>query len=233
MELTDAIRNKYFKYVLDTHLWKTSIEYTSLAALKFCYPEKYKTLRKVEAPDLQDFENGTAIEITDSVTSTDAQTAGEFVKLGLAKTEKDKEKCRKKIERNGSKLLMDGVMFWPSINPEKEKTEIVAAFIRKLKKVPEYRQKGFEKIGLLIYHEKPPFDNTLDECVMWLSQAQENSQHKFDFVYLLHTEGLLFCDFSDDTTEHIKISHNDREALGNLGRMAAEGEITNDDPIWQ
>ena len=44
MELTDVIRNKHFDYILDTHLWKTSDEYTALAALKFCYGEKYKDL---------------------------------------------------------------------------------------------------------------------------------------------------------------------------------------------
>ena len=233
MELTDAIRNKHFDVVLDSHLWKTSVEYTALAALKYCYGDKYKTLIKSESPDLQDVENGLAIEVTDSVTEKNAKTIGEFVKLKSAKSEKDREKSRRKIEQNGCKLWMDGVMFWPTISLENERYEIIDAYVQKLNKVAEYRKKGFTKVGLLIYHEKPIFRDTETDFPQWLIQAQVDHANKFDFVYLFHNAGLIFYDFADETIVHTPISHEDREALGNLGRMMAEGEISDDDPIWR
>ena len=32
---------------------------------------------------------------------------------------------------------------------------------------------------------------------------------------------------------HIRIERNDMDALNRLGRMAAEGIIKDDDPVWQ
>lgn len=232
MELTDEIRNKYFGHVLDSHLWKTSNEYTALATLKYCFGETFKHLKKAEAPDLQDVENSVAIEITDSVTPNDAQIIGEFTRLSQDITEEQKEKCRQKISQNGAKLLSDGMMAWRIRGPETEKAEIINAFLQKLKKVSEYRRKGFAKIGLLINHEKLIFEETADDFPKWLTDAQEVYTDKYDFVYILHVEGILFYDFVSGEKSETIIPHGDRFTLGNLGRMAAEGEVKDGDPIW-
>ena len=140
MELNDRIRNRHFGCVLDSHFWKTSNEYTALACLKYCFGEKYRHLRKAEAPDLQDAENSVAIEVTDSVTPNDAQTIGEFTKLSQVNSEKQKEKCREKISRNGARLLGDGMMACPSRGPETERHEIINTFVQKLSKISKYRK---------------------------------------------------------------------------------------------
>lgn len=232
MELNDRIRNRHFGYVLDSHFWKTSNEYTALACLKYCFGEKYRRLRKAEAPDLQDAENSVAIEVTDSVTPNDAQIIGEFTKLSQVSTEEQKEKCRKKIIQNGARLLSDGMIAGKSRGPETEKREIINAFVQKLSKISKYRKMGFANIGLLIYHEKPAFSETLDNFPQWLIDAQKDCADKYDFVYILHVEGLLFYDFANREKSEIIIPHEDRLALGNLGRMAAEGEVKDNDPIW-
>lgn len=233
MELTDAIKNRCFETILDTHLWKTSIEYTALATLKFCFGKKYSGLRKAESPDLQDAENSVAIEVTCSVTPNDAQIIGAFTKIRQANSEKEKAKCRQKIVERGALLDDFGVMIWPVRRPENEKNELISAFIQKLEKVSEYRKKGFHKIGLLIYHEKPLFPSTKCEFSGWLIQAQEKKVDRFDFVYVLHTNGVLFYDFTTGEKRHTTISDEDMCTLNKLGRMAAEGEITDDDPLWQ
>ena len=220
MELNDRIRNRHFGCVLDSHFWKTSNEYTALACLKYCFGEKYRHLRKAEAPDLQDAEHSVAIEVTDSVTPNDAQTIGEFTKLSQVNSEKQKEKCREKISRNGARLLGDGMIAWKSRGTETERQEII-----------KYRKMGFANIGLLIYHEKPAFPETIDNFPEWLIDAQKDCADKYDFVYILHVEGLLFYDFANREKSEIIIPHEDRLALGNLGRMAAEGEVKDDDPI--
>ena len=124
------------------------------------------------------------------------------------------------------------MMAWRIRGPETEKAEIINAFLQKLKKVSEYRQKGFAKIGLLINHEKPVFNETADDFPEWLSDAQEVYTDKYDFVYILHVEGILFYDFASKKKSETIIPHGDRFALRNLGRMAAEGEVKDDDPIW-
>ena len=232
MELNDGIRNRHFGCVLDSHFWKTSNEYTALACLKYCFGEKYRYLRKAEAPDLQDAENSVAIEVTDSVTPNDAQIIGEFTKLSQVNSEKQKEKCRKKIIQNGARLLSDGMIAGKSRGPETERHEIINAFVQKLSKISKYRKMGFANIGLLIYHEKPAFPETIDNFPEWLIDAQKDCADKYDFVYILHVEGLLFYDFANREKSEIIIPHEDRLALGKLGRMAAEGEVKDDDPIW-
>ena len=232
MELNDEIRDRDFDDVLDSHLWKTSNEYTALASLKYCFGEKYRYLRKSEAPDLQDVENSVAIEVTDSVTPNDAQIIGEFTKLSQVSTEKQKEKCRKKIVQNGARLLSDGMIAWKSRGLETERHEIIHAFVQKLSKISEYRKMGFVNIGLLIYHEKPVFTETIDNFPKWLTEAQKNCADKYDFVYILHVKGLLFYDFASGEKSEVVIPREDRLALGNLGRMAAEGEVKDDDPVW-
>ena len=232
MELNDRIRNRHFGCVLDSHFWKTSNEYTALACLKYCFGEKYRHLRKAEAPDLQDAEHSVAIEVTDSVTPNDAQTIGEFTKLSQVNSEKQKEKCREKISRNGARLLGDGMIAWKSRGTETERHEIINAFVQKLSKISKYRKMGFANIGLLIYHEKPAFPETIDNFPEWLIDAQKDCADKYDFVYILHVEGLLFYDFANREKSEIIIPHEDRLALGNLGRMAAEGEVKDDGPIW-
>ena len=232
MELNDEIRNKHFDDILDSHLWKTSNEYTALASLKYCFGEKYRYLRKAEAPDLQDAENSVAIEVTDSVTPNDAQIIGEFTKLSQVITEEQKEKCRKKIIQNGACLLSDGMIAGKSRGPETERHEIINAFVQKLSKLSRYRKMGFANIGLLIYHEKPVFPETIDNFPKWLADAQKDCADKYNFVYILHVDGLLFYDFASGEKIEIIIPHEDSFALGNLGRMAAEGEVKDDDPIW-
>ena len=232
MELNDRIRNRHFGCDLDSHFWKTSNEYTALACLKYCFGEKYRHLRKAEAPDLQDAENSVAIEVTDSVTPNYAQIIGEFTKLSQVNSEKQKEKCREKISRNGARLLGDGMIAWQSRGPETERHEIINAFVQKLSKISKYRKMGFANIGLLIYHEKPAFPETIDNFPEWLIDAQKDCADKYDFVYILHVEGLLFYDFASGEKSKVEIPREDRLALGKLGRMAAEGEVKDDDPIW-
>lgn len=232
MELNDALKNMHFGSVLDSHLWKISDEYTALAALKFCFGEEYKHMRKAETPDLQDVVNSVAIEVTSSVTSDEARIMGEFTRLQQVPTEKDKVKCRKKIEAGGANLENDGLLLFSPEEPIDERMAIVNAFTRKRNKVSAYREKGLKRIGLLIYHEKPIFSETEADFQKWFAAEQKDKTDKYDFVYILHTDGLLFYDFTTGEKDRIKISCEDRRALGNLGRMAAEGEVKDNDPIW-
>ena len=119
-----------------------------------------------------------------------------------------------------------------SSGPETERHEIINTFVQKLSKISKYRKMGFANIGLLIYHEKPAFPATIDNFPEWLIDAQKDHADKYDFVYILHVEGLIFYDFANREKSEIIIPHEDRLALGNLGRMAAEGEVKDDDPIW-
>ena len=233
MELTDDIRKKRFSSPLDSHMLKTANEYTCLAALKYFYNEKYKHLKHSDAPDLQDVVNNIAIEITDSITPQDAQTIGEFSRLIHTGNEKVKVKCRQKITANGAKLQGDGFMIWKPRSDTDEKEALVQAIQCKLKKINDYHQKGFRKLGLMIYHERPLLMLTKENIESFFIEMQKEHKEKFDFIYVLSIYELLYYNCITKEKELFEISSEDRRSFGNIGRMAAEGEIKDDDPIWK
>lgn len=236
MKLTNKINKKTFNKPLDTHLCKTADEYTALATLKFCYGEKYKYLRHADAPDLQDVVNGIGIEVVNSISRQEARANGEMIKYYTLPTREQKEKCKKKIEE-----YMDEFDEHGALGPDRflahEKEEIVSAFVHKLEKVPKYSVNGFKKLGLLIYHPQCIFPETEALFASWRADIKKESCAKFDFVYILPNysrcnRGILYYDFASGEVSSVKIAPEDRHTLSVLGRMAAEGEIKDNDPIW-
>ena len=231
MKLTDEIRNKYFDRPLDTNLWKASYEYTALAALKYVDNKRYKHLYHADAPDLRDDVNSVGIEVTEAIDPKRARTVGEMLKYQKCTRESDKLKCREKIYEYAEDFDKYGAVF-PDRYPYHEQEEIVAAFQNKLQKIKSYRANGFKRLGLLIYMKGRIFMEGCRCFDEWLRDAQKDTLEKFDFVYILHLDGLLYYDFSTGEKKHVTIPWEDGEALLKLGRMAAEGEVADDNPIW-
>ena len=123
-------------------------------------------------------------------------------------------------------------MVFPAFSPADEKSTILNAFQSKLDKAGIYRRKGFASVGLLIYVEAPILDDTRFNGYGWFTSAQADRKEKYDFVYLCYRDGLIRFDFQKKKCKEFFIPKNDMAGLQNLGRMAAEGEIKDDDPIW-
>ena len=228
MNLRDEIRNYQFTTTLPTELMKTSREYRTLAILKYSFPERFSKLQKAEAPDLQASDGQLAVEVTWGGSPRDEQISGESLKFSHARTEAEKESCLKKIQNNGGNRD-DVSTSYPVGTSEGDKKNIVEVFRKKLKKVDNYRM-SFQCIGLAIILDIPLFFFDDSQWGKWLSDINNDS---FDFVALIHWSGLDIYDFKTGNYSQRRISREDMDALKRLGRMAAEGIILDNDPVWE
>jgi len=228
MNLRDDIRYYEVTSALPTELIKTSREYKSLAILKYSFPERFSKLHKSEAPDLQASDGSLAVEVTWGGSQQDELISGESLKYTHATTKAEKERILQKIRKNGGNRD-DVSTSYPVGTSEGDKKNVIGAFRKKLKKVDKYRQ-SFQRIGLAILIDTPSllFDDS--RWGEWLSDINGDS---FDFVALIHWSGVDLYDFKTGEYLSQRISSEEMDALKCLGRMAAEGIIKDDDPVWE
>lgn len=228
MNLRDDIRNFQVTSALSTGLIKTSREYEALAILKYSFPEKFSILRKAERPDLQDLEGKLGVEVTWGGSPRDELISGESQKYSHAKTDGEKERILQKIRENGGNRDAFSTSY-PIGTSDSDKKNVIEVFHKKLKKVDNYR-KSFQCVGLAIIIDIPLFLLDDSQWGTWLSEINNNS---FDFVALIHWSGVEIYDFKTGEYSNRRISREDMDALKRLGRMAAEGIIRDDDPVWK
>lgn len=228
MNLRNNIRNFQFTSALSTELIKISREYKVLAILKYSFPERFSKLQKAECPDLQDFEGKLGVEVTWGGSPRDELISGESLKYSHAKTDAEKEKILQKIRENGGNRDAISTSY-PVGTSEDDKKNVIEVFQKKLKKVGNYR-KSFQCVGLAIIIDIPLFLFYDSQWGKWLSGINNDS---FDFVALIHWSGVEIYDFKTEEYSNRKISREDMDALKRLGRMAAEGMIRDDDPVWK
>ena len=221
----DKIINKKWDNDLHSEQWSECTEYIALISLRYCYGDKFKYLKHADAPDLQDEKNSIAIEVTEAVSPNEAKSINYFAKLDKCKNDKEKNICISKIQETGAILKSDEEMEWPWSNIDTQRNDIIIAIQHKLKKIQQYKSKGFQKLGLVVYYDKPSFFKnylSLSECIV---EAQRNSENKFDFIYILDFKGMFYYDSHTGRTDFFKLSENERLFIGNLARMVVEGEI--------
>ncbi len=228
MNLTDDIRKFQVNSALPAKLIKTSREYFVLATLKYSFPEEFAGLHKAEAPDLQDDYKGLGIEVTSGLSPIDERISGESVKYSNAKTENERAKCLEIIESCGG-TRDEFSTGYPVSTSSSDREHVVKAFERKLKKVDEY-QKKCGHIGLAILIDIPLFFFDDKDWGKWLEELNDN---KFEFVALVHLSGVDIYNFISGEYFTKRIGRDDMDALKKVGRMAAEGLILDDSPIWK
>ena len=231
MNLTDEIRNFDVTEPLSSEDHKTCREYEALAMLKFLLSEQFSSLRKSEAPDLQDTEHSLGVEVTWGGSQDDELISGESIKYSRAKTDEEREKILNKIREHGGDRNEISTTY-PVGTSEKDKVNIEKAFRKKLKKAEKYRKK-FDHLGVVIMVDIPMIFFDVDfDWRAWFSEINERSSSKYDFVVLSHWSGISLYDFK--TREYIQkwIDREDRRALCKLARMATEGIIKDNDPVW-
>lgn len=228
MNITDYIRNYQVKGQISSELVKISREYFVLAALKYSFPERFSDLCKAEAPDLQDKKHSLGIEVTWGDSPVNEQINGESIKYSRAKTAEEKVKCLEKIKQNGGNR--DSLItYYPTATSDGNIIYLRNAFLKKTAKITNYREK-FNRVGLAIIVDIP---FSIIEYSEWGKLISSQNSDGFNFVVLVHWEGIEMYDF--DTKEYISraINRNDRIALQTIGRLTAEGIIEEDDFVWQ
>ena len=224
MNFTSRVINKWYTVPLKSELMKKSMEYKALGVLKYCFGETYHSLRAADRPDLQMQKVG--IEVTEAINFKEAQALGEFTKMRVQGTIDGKR------EINGYTIDKNSITWLPK-QIEDEQECITKAFERKLKKIPSYRQSGFDKVGLFIVYGEPLFPDTPIQCFEWLQKSQKDSCDAFNFAYLLAAETLGVFDFDANQSNWLNIERNDMDSIKKLARMTAEGEISEEDVEWQ
>ena len=228
MNLRNEIRNFQVTTALSAELIKTSREYNVLAILKYSFPERFSKLHKAEAPDLQDDDGTLAVEVTWGGSPRNALISGESLKFSHAKTEAEKERSLRIIRKNGGERDAISTSY-PVGTSEGDKKCVIEVFRKKLKKVDDYRR-SFQHIGVAIIIDIPLFFFDDPQWGKWLSGINGD---RYDFVALIHWSGVNIYDFRTEEYSNLRISREDMDALQRLGRMAAEGIITDDDPVWE
>ena len=146
------------------------------------------------------------------------------------------EKIRKQIEeKEGFTVLSNNHVIYPA-HYAIETNTFYNTIIAKSQKIGGYKAGGINKIGLFVWHLSPvatDFVNDLpNEWSDLLKEGDSNLDQRFDFTIVIVEHTLLFFNKNYDCEHIIEIPYNVFFRLPTLGRMAAEGLITDSDPIW-
>lgn len=238
MVITERVKNKVFTTYMDTKLYTAKIEYEAIAFINYAFANKFGVLRHSDAPDIQD-ENGVwGIEVVKVVSENDGRLEGEVSQYFRAKEENNYTKVQSnisKIERDGGKLINSGVMF-PLQTDKKEKFIFQNAIRHKLEKLPQYKSKGFQHIGIYMLYDNPIAFGNYQERKQWLDEVQKEYEEKYDMAVVLYQDEkswrISYYDFSTNNAIDKEISNDIANYVGKLGRMTAEGEVKENDPEW-
>ena len=229
---TDLVKNKKFISPIESSILKCSQEYRVLATLRYLYPSKYNTMIKGEAPDLQDREKSTGIEVTSAVIKGDMKVARAFSELKQG-TPKDVEN-RKKIESSGYSFvhLPNGMIAISSTGTDDGEKRVFSESIRKKADKLQQYQNNFMRIGLAILLPEIPTSYTETHFSNWISEIIDESENMFDFIYVISHRFCLYYDTQGNSVEKRSISKDESCSLAKIARMTAEGELSMMDKEW-
>lgn len=212
-----------FAKPLESKLHSKYIEQLSFLLLKHIFPEISSKLILSDAPDLQAMDKSVGIEITEAVAPKIAQIDGEYAKLRFGKkTEHEKEKCKQLIEKNGGKIDSIGLSY-PVTNSKDEWNIFSNALKKKIKLLPSYKTKGFEKMGLFILFNEPPIPFNPKVTMERFAEIQKESVDQYDFLLLGYHNGVIGYDFSSMNYKVYTIDQDTFDNLSLYARKLVEG----------
>ena len=232
---TDLIKSKIFNGAIDPVLLKHSQEYNVLGVLRYFYPQKYSTMVLGEAPDLQDIQNCTGIEVTAAVSENDMKASRAFSQFISGKEAvRSQQRYINKIQSSGYSLtpISDNIIsIYTTGTSNHQKAIFQAAIRKKLKKSLRYREK-FANLGLAVVFPEIPTSDTEQKCMDWLREVLNEIPKPFDFVYIIAYRFCFYYDVLGDTFEEKVLSREDAHAIKTIARMTAEGELSLESYEW-
>lgn len=212
-----------FTKPLDSKLHSAYIEQLSFLLLKHIFPQISSEFFLGDAPDLQAKDRSVGIEITEAVAPEIAQIDGEYAKLRFGKkTEYEKEKCKRLIEKNGGEIDSIGLSY-PVTNSKDEWNIFSNALKKKIKLLPSYRNKGFKKMGLFIFFNEPPIPFDPKVVMERFAEIQKDSVDQYDFLLFGYHNGVIGYDFFNMNYEIYTIDHDTFDNLSLCARKLVEG----------
>lgn len=242
MVINDKVRNKVWTERIDSKLDTKSWENQALAILKYFFPVVFADLYSSDAPDIQDRRMVWGIEVVRVGSEEESRLLGEIYQYYNGKEDHDETKAEKykvKILRDGGSFTNEGGVEVPLTSSSIEKSEFKDAMLKKLAKLPEYKEKGFAHMGLFMIHNITPLQFLEPKEIReWLDSVQEDSPNKYDRVFVLDWDNdkqlnrLVTMDFESGELEIKHIPASIMMDCVRYGRLAAEGGISSDEPIW-
>lgn len=205
---------------------KDFVEYLSLEILKYCFNDTYRDFFVVDKPDIQNMDRLVGIEVTEAISREEAQIDGEFVKYRMKDEEKSRERSKAIIEANGGRLD-ELSLSYPVKNADMEKIVFQNAIRNKMGKLKSYREKGFEKVGLLIYYDEPPIPFKLDDIKSWIDDVLKHYNDKYDWLFLSYPCGIVRYDIRANDIQITVIGREKYNILQYNARVSVEDKYKN------
>ena len=209
------------KKPLTSRFRKKYVESLALGLLQHCYGDAYADFYVYDAPDIQDKDKLTGIEVVEAIGYEEAQIEGEFTKFRLHSSIKDKERSKHIIEHNGAKIEEYGISY-PIKYSNDERLIFQNAIRKKMEKLALYKSRGFEKIGLFVFYNEPPIPIKIEELKKCFDDVLDEYRDKFDFMYFGYSCGLIYYDISKDDIQVKTIERNDYDKLKLEARLKVE-----------
>lgn len=216
IDIPNEVKDIVYTTPLDSEQMKYFTEAFALLALQHCFSE-YTDLQLSDAPDLQDMTNKIGIEVTEVAIPHIKAIDGNW--LHYRKT--GEEKYRIKAERFGGEFDNISCSYPPTTS--KDELECIEQILKKkIEKIPSYRNKGFDTVGLIFVLKEPPLPNTALKWGEVVKKVQSNSSEKFDILFFLYSNALSWCRCDTYSTKCIVIGGQLIGELQHNARYVAE-----------
>ena len=216
IDLTETIHSAEFIHPLDSEDMKHYTEQLALAVLRYCFDE-YDSFLVKDAPDLQSPDCTIGIEVTEVAVSKNKAIDGDYLQYRKTKDEKYLKRIR---EKGGTATDINyGVL---PVTKHDELEAMKSVFRKKLKKIAEYKSKGFSSLGLVMVMTEIPVPYTAFEWGKMIYALNSSSNEQYDRIFFTYRSALSILDCSMGTVKFKNIESNDYDALRKYARIMTE-----------
>ena len=216
-----------FSKPLTSRFRKDFIENLALGVLQYCYDNTYDGFSVHDAPDLSDDAKTVGIEVTEAISENEACIEGEFTKYRLASNVEIKERKKQLIENRGG-ILDDLGLSYSVTDGNCEKIIIQSALRKKMKKITEYKKKGFQTIGLFIFLNGMPIPAGLETFKNYFDEVLNEYNERYDIIYFGYSCGLMEYDVVKGNIQAQIINRADYDKLQYEARLKVETDINDE-----
>lgn len=198
---------------LDSEDMKHYTEHLALAVLRYFFDE-YDNLLVKDAPDLQSPDGYIGIEVTEIAVSKNKAIDGDYLQYRKTKGTKYLEKIR---EKGGTATEINyGVL---PVTKHDELDAMKVVFQKKLKKIPEYKCKGFCVLGLVMVMNEIPVPHTAYEWGEMIFNLNSCSVEKYDRIFFVYRSALSILDCTTGKVQFKPIAAKEYDVLCEYARL--------------
>jgi hypothetical protein len=241
MVINDKVKSKVWTERIDKHLITKSWENQALAILKYFFPSLLSDLFVSDAPDIQDRKKIWGIEVVRVILEEEGRLFGEMNQYFNSLQDHDDTKAKKyreKIIRDGGVFTETGIRV-PLTSTYDEEDRFQYIFRKKLAKLTEYKKHGYINMGLFMFHNEIPIQFVEPiERMEYLDAIQHRYSDKYHWAFIVDWDNsaqlnrLTVINFENSKLEIKHIPSSIMMDCVRYGRLAAEGGISADEPIW-